>query len=109
MQYTELMFWLENFVAVHFVSALGRLQVVMVDVSVNYWLRYVSESEICCIKNNFGSFALFFVHFQELHAHINGSISEETANKLVSLKQSKDKSWHPSGQLQLGRHRTLAE
>jgi len=44
-----------------------------------------------------------------LHAHINGSVSEETVKKLVSLKQSKDKSWQPSNQLQLGRHRTLAE
>jgi len=49
------------------------------------------------------------VHFQELHAHINGSISEETAKKLITLKQSKDKSWHPRSQLQLGKHLTLAE
>lgn len=45
----------------------------------------------------------------ELHAHINGSVSEETVRKLVSLKQSKDRLWQPSNQLQLGRHRTLAE
>jgi len=47
---------------------------------------------------------------QELHAHINGSISEETLSKLVCLKQSKDKSWQASSQqLKLGRHFSLTE
>jgi len=52
---------------------------------------------------------LYHVHMQELHAHINGSISEETVSKLVSLKQSKDKSWQASSQLKLGKHLSLAE
>jgi len=52
----------------------------------------------CCLK-----------HLQELHAHINGSVSEETVNKLVSLKQSRDKSWQPRSPLHLGRYRSIAE
>jgi adenosine deaminase len=45
----------------------------------------------------------------ELHAHINGSCSEETIGKLIALKQSKDKSWRPSGQLDLGKSKQTLE
>ncbi|MBN3307776.1 ADAL protein, partial [Amia calva] len=51
---------------------------------------------------------LHFFFFQELHAHLNGSISAQTMERLIALKPHLNIQHHMTA-IQKGQHRTLAE